>query len=400
MKELDWLVRKRSVGGRYAPAPPVVDWLVALGLMAIALLEIAAGAYPGPTAVAAAAQLAAILPVAFRHVAPLPAIAVSTAASLLLLLGPNAGSGGSVATAGVMLLLTYSVGRSTQGRRLLLGGACSLVEAVGSVIALQSGVGDLVVNVALVGAILALGIAIRIQTARAAASAVAADSARREQAETAQAAVLAERARIARELHDVVAHNMGLIVLQAGGARSVLASDPSRARKALEHVEEIAHQTLGEMRRALEILRLDDGTTWQQVPDIDRLPALVAEAQASGLQVDLLVVGRAIPLPAGLGLAVYRLVEEALTNVHKHAPAARAEVCLGYEPDSLRVEVRDDGGPPHVSGPSTPQATASGYGLIGMRERVNLYGGRMEAGSTPIGGFRVTAVLPFAVETA
>ena len=400
MTPLGWLTRERSVDGRAAPS--VIDWLVALGLLAIALIEIAAGVFPGPTSVAAAAQLAAILPVAFRRVAPLPAIAVSAAASLVPLVayGPGSGGDGSVASAGMMLLLIYSVGRHTRGRRLTSGVACSLVLTVGSVIGRQSGVTDLAVNLVLVGGMLGLGMAIRTQTERAGAFAVATDRARSEQAEAAWAAVQEERARIARELHDVVAHNVGLIVLQAGGARSVLASDPARARAAIRQVEETGRQTLAEMRHAVGILGLDDGWAWQPLPDLDRLPTLVADARASGLQVDLLVAGPAIGLPAGLGLAAYRFVEEALTNVHKHAPAARAEVHLDYEPDALRIEVRDDGGPAGTAGEPAGQAAVPGYGLIGMRERVNLYGGRMEAGPMPAGGFRVAAVLPFALDTA
>jgi signal transduction histidine kinase len=396
---LGWLARERRVRGRSAPS--VFDWLVATGLVALALLEIAAGAFPVPTPIATVAAVAAILPVAFRRVAPLAAIAASTLLSLLALAGSAwVGGDGSVASGGMMLILTYSVGRSTRGPAFLLGSVCALVMAVGSALARGSGPGEIAMNLAIVGGILVLGVAVRVQTTRAGAYAVAAEHARREQAEAAQAAVRGERGRIARELHDVVAHDVGLIVLQAGGARSVLASDGSRARAALEQVDAIARRTDEEIHRALGILNVDSGASQLQVPDIDGLPALVDEAHASGLEVDLQVVGRATRLPAGLGLAVYRLVEEALTNVRKHAPAAHAEVHLHYRPDSLRVDVRDDGGPPGSAGAPTPQAGAPGYGLVGMRERVALYGGRMEAGPTPLGGFLVTAELPLIPESA
>jgi signal transduction histidine kinase len=397
---LAWLFRDRSFAGRNAAS--VLDWLVALGLMLIALLEIAAGVFAGSAAAATAAQLIAILPVAFRRVAPLPAIIVSTALSLLPLAayGPGREGGGSIASAGMILLLTYAVGRRTHGARLGFGAVCSLLMTVGSVVARESDSGDLVVNIIVVGGTLALGMATRAQTERAIVLAMAADRARREQAAAARAAVQAERARIARELHDVVAHKMGLIVLQAGGARSVLARDPDRAREALGQVEEMGRQTLAEMRHVVDILDIDESAARRPLPCLERLPALIAEARGSGLNVDLRVEGPAIGLPAGLELAAYRLIEEALTNVHKHAPTACADVRLNYEPDGLRIEVRDDGGPTGPAGGPPQQTPAPGYGLIGMRERVNLYGGRMEAGPLPVGGFRVAALLPLSLEPA
>ena len=191
------------------------------------------------------------------------------------------------------------------------------------------------------GAALGLGVALRVQTERSIALAVAADRAQREQEATAQAAVQEERARIARELHDVVAHNVGLIVLQAGGARSVLATDPERARTALQQVEETGRQTLAEMRHLVGILRVDEGADRQPLPRLDRLPALVDEARAARPRRST-CGSRAQPveLPAGLELAAYRLIQEALTNVRKHAPTStRRRSCLGYEPDRLRIEV-------------------------------------------------------------
>jgi len=209
-----------------------------------------------------------------------------------------------------------------------------------------------------------------------------------------------ERARIARELHDVVADKVGLIVLQAGGARSVLGADPDRARTALEEVEETGRQTLAEMRHLVGILRVDDGSDRQPLPRLERLPALVDETRAAGLAVELEVEGPVVGLPAGLELAAYRLIQEALTNVRKHAPRSRAQVRLCYEPDGLRIEVRDDGGPFGVAGDTGLKAAGLGHGLIGMRERVQLYDGRMLAGPMSGGGFRVEAVLPLSLESS
>jgi signal transduction histidine kinase len=281
MTAVRWLVRERRVGGRRAPS--VVDWLVALGLMAIALLEIAAGAYPGPTAVAVVAQLAATLPVAFRRVAPLPAITASAAASLPYVVAFGTSTG--VANAGTILLLVYSVGRHTSGRGLMAGTALAMLLLVEQLVGahLPLGPGGLAYYLILLGGVLGVGITLRVQTERAIAQALAADRARHEQAETARAAVQAERGRIARELQAVVAQNVGLIVLEAGGARSVLDDDPVRATAAVRQVEETGRQTLAEMRRLVGILREDEFEGQQGLPDLDRLSA---------------PIGATLPLPA------------------------------------------------------------------------------------------------------
>jgi len=391
VKLLSWVTRERRVGERRAPS--VLDWLVTVALVVVALLEIASGAFPGPVAVAAAFQVAAILPVAYRRSAPLPAITFSVVISLPYILAYGAGN--SLAAAVTLMLLIYSVGRHLDGRRLLAGTAMGLLMIVevgigGRMMTLE----DWIYVLLIYGAALVFGIALRVQTDRSIALAVAADRAQREQEATAQAAVHEERARIARELHDVVAHNVGLIVLQAGGARSVLATDPERARTALRQVEETGRQTLTEMRHLVGILREDEDEERQPLPRLERLPALVDEARAGGLTVELEVEGLVVELPAGLELAAYRLIQEALTNARKHAPTSRVQVHLGYEPDRLRIEVSDDGGSSVAPAATTQDASGRGHGLIGMRERVQMYGGRMQTRATPGGGFRVEATLP------
>ena len=398
MNLLGWLTRGRTVDGRRAPS--VLDWLVALALVVIAFVEVAAGVFPGPAGVAAAVQLAGILPVAFRRVAPLRAIAIS--AVVLLLYVITYGAVNSAADLVTLLLLVYSVGRHSQGRGLLVGAALAtllIVEELAGAGLLFS-LGDWAYLLILFGGTLGLGVVLRVETERSIALAVAADRARRMQAATAQAAVHEERARIARELHDVVAHNVGLIVLQAGGARSVLATDPERARTALRQVEETGRQTLTEMRHLVGILRADEDEERQPLPRLERLPTLVEEARAGGLTVELAVDGSPVELPAGLELAAYRLIQEALTNVRKHAPTSHVQVRLGYEPDRLRIEVSDDGGPPGAAAAPARDASDPGHGLIGMRERVQVYGGRMQTRSLPGGGFRVEAVLPLSGEAA
>ncbi len=391
---LRWMTRERTIAGRRAPS--ILDWLVALALVVIGFVEIASGAFPGPVAVAAAFQVASTLPVAYRRLTPLAAITISVVVSLPYVLAYGAGN--SLAGAVTLLLLVYSVGRHLDGRGLLAGTAMGLLMIVelgigGRLVTLEDWVYVLVTY----GAALVFGVALRIQTDRSIALALAADRAQREQEGTAQAAVHEERARIARELHDVVAHNVGLIVLQAGGARSVLGADPDRARIALQQVEETGRQTLAEMRHLVGILRVDENGDRQPLPRLERLPVLVDEARAAGLAVELEVEGPPVDLPAGLELAAYRLIQEALTNVRKHAPTARVLVRLGYEPERLWIEVSDDGGPSDAVRDSAQNASGLGHGLIGMRERVQMYDGRMEAGPMPGGGFRVEAILPLSV---
>ena len=397
MKRLRWITRDRTMAGRRAPS--IVDWAITSVILAVALAEIAGGAFPGPTLVALAAQLASILPVAYRRFAPVRAIAIGALVALPYTLAYGAAN--SLAGAMTLMVLIYAVGRYTDLRGLVAG------TAMGLLVIVELGIGgrlvvpeDWVYVLIIYGVALGLGVALRLQIERASELAVAADRAQREQEATAQAAVLEERARIARELHDVVAHNVGLIVLQAGGARSVLATNPDRAREALQQVEEMGRQTLAEMRHLVGILRVDEGANRQPLPSLERLPALVDEARGAGLAVQLDVEGRPVQLPAGLELAAYRLVQEALTNVRKHAPGSRAKVLLRYEPDRLRIEITNEAEAPDTARGPIVTSTGSGHGLIGMRERVQLYDGRMQAGPVTGGGFRVEAVLPLSLTPA
>ncbi|MEU2563380.1 sensor histidine kinase [Streptomyces longispororuber] len=206
-------------------------------------------------------------------------------------------------------------------------------------------------------------------------------------------AVAAERRRIARELHDVVAHHITAMQLMAGGARKVLHHDAALAQDALESLEDSGRLALSEMRQLLDVLRTDDdaeGGPAAPQPDVDDLPRVVAESRQAGVETELLVEGERQELAPTLGLTVFRIVQEALTNVRKHAGRAHATVRLGYGPERLTVEVQDDGS---GSG-DTPRKGRAGHGLVGMRERVALHGGTLETGPRPGGGFRVLATLP------
>ncbi len=212
----------------------------------------------------------------------------------------------------------------------------------------------------------------------------------REREDRALLAVADERARIARELHDVVAHHVTVMVVQAGAARRSMDSSPADAREALAAVESVGRTTLEEMRRILGVLRAGpDDETLQPQPGVDRLPALIAQTRDAGLPVDLAVEGTPRALPPGIDLTAYRIVQEALTNTLKHAGRASATVRLRYEPDRFAIEVADDG-----RGAAALPGDAGGHGLVGMRERVGLFGGRLEAGPRASGGYAVRAVLP------
>lgn len=208
-------------------------------------------------------------------------------------------------------------------------------------------------------------------------------------AEQAMRAVLQERALIARELHDIVAHAVSSMIVQAGAAETA-ADDPDYVRHTMASVRRTGNEALAEMRRLVSMLRVDDEAPLAPQPRIEALPALVEQTSIDGPPTTLTVTGSARLLPAGLDLAVYRIVQEALTNVRRHSRATLCQVWLDYGPDRLTVAVLDNGRGA-VGGIAT-----SGHGLVGMRERVGLYGGDLIAESAPRGGFQIKATLPVA----
>jgi signal transduction histidine kinase len=214
----------------------------------------------------------------------------------------------------------------------------------------------------------------------------------------AKVAVAAERARIARELHDVVAHNVSVMVVQAAGAAYVLDTAPAQARQALETISGTGRQALAEMRRLLGVLRTGEpgeGSGYVPQPDVGQLDELVEQVRGAGLTVDFEVLGRPCPLPSGVALTAYRIVQEALTNTRKHGGAdAGATVRITYGNAELDLLVEDDGRGARPGMYKEGGADGLGHGLIGMRERVGMVGGRLDAGPRPGGGFRISAVLP------
>ena len=205
-----------------------------------------------------------------------------------------------------------------------------------------------------------------------------------------------ERLLIARELHDVVAHGVSVMVVHAGAARRVIDERPEQARDALQTIETTGREALVELRRLVGILRAD-GAAPPLDPQrgLDSLGALIASVGSAGVPVELAVEGEPRPLPAGVDLAAYRIVQEALTNTIKHAGHARARVRVAYEGAALDLEIVDDGRSREPDGGRRAIVPpGQGHGLIGMRERVHLYGGDFEAGPRQGGGFRVRARLP------
>ncbi|MFI6288689.1 sensor histidine kinase [Streptomyces sp. NPDC051018] len=220
----------------------------------------------------------------------------------------------------------------------------------------------------------------------------------REREAQSKVAVAAERARIARELHDVVAHNVSVMVVQADGAAYVLDAAPDQAKQALETISTTGRQALAEMRRLLGVLRTGDtpeSGEYVPQPDVQQIEDLVEQVRKAGLTVDFKIEGTPRPLPSGVELTAYRIVQEALTNTRKHGgPDAGASVRLVYFDDGLGLLVEDDGRGSAHELYEDGGVDGQGHGLIGMRERVGMVGGTLDAGPRPGGGFRISALLP------
>jgi signal transduction histidine kinase len=279
---------------------------------------------------------------------------------------------------------TYSVARHADHRRGLAGAAvvAGLLLWFDLQVAVLSAPSEIVFHWTVITLAWLLGRATHDHAARA-----------RTADRRAAAAVADERARIARELHDVVAHSVSLMVVQAGAATQVAEADPRQARAALETIRRTGVEALSDLRRLLDLVRGEDtppgGTGLAPQPGTAMLDELVALTRTPDLDVRLDVAGSPRPIAPGVDLTVYRIVQESLTNVRRHSGASRADVRLRYLPDAVQVEVVDDG-----TGPGT--ADRAGHGLVGMRERVAVYDGALDVGAGPSGGFRVSAVLPTA----
>jgi signal transduction histidine kinase len=303
-------------------------------------------------------------------------------------------------TADLALIVAFYAVAAHEPRRWGVVAAAATLELGVLLAALKytgdSTVGSFVAVSAFVVAAGALGVYVRTRRKHIAALHERADQLERERDQQARLATAAERARIAREMHDVVAHNLSVMTALAEGARLTAAQDPGKAQRAMGAVSSTGREALEEMRRLLGVLR-EDGegdTPLAPQPGIDALDGLLEQVRGAGLVTRLTRTGTPAPVSPGAQLAVYRLVQEALTNTLKHARgASAAEVRLHYGDDALALEVTDDGA-------SAAAPAGGGHGLAGMRERAAAYGGAVEAGPRRQGGWRVRARIPLVVEKA
>jgi signal transduction histidine kinase len=373
---------------RVAPARRLVELAVVAALVGIGLTEVTRTPdRTGPLAVHAAALVALGVTVAWRRALPL---LTTLAGAATVVVQYAVGWAGSAAELVLYLFLVLHAGTHPSARAravglgaLGVGFSCVLLRDP-STVTFAAALPSLV----LFGGAVAVGVALQHRAAAAAAEVAAARSAREEQEHRAAQELALERTRVARELHDVVTHSLSVVVVQAGALR--LDAAPADAER-LAAIEDTARCALTEMRRLLGVLRGESGTDLSPQPGLDQLSGLVAPLRATGLDVRVDGTGSARPLPPGLDLTAYRVVQEAATNVLNHAAASAVTVVLDWQPDRLVVTVRDDGAPP-----DRPGGGAGGRGLLGLAERVALYGGSLAHGPLAGRGYEVRAELPFA----
>ncbi|MBB5132963.1 signal transduction histidine kinase [Thermocatellispora tengchongensis] len=428
--------------------PHVVDGVLAAVLFVISLCETLvlpvpreqSPAVPVPPFTPASAALAAAICAALAVRRSRPRAALAVIVCLTAVYARFLGGTGALDLAWVISLGTVA---ARHHRRVALAAGAATAGVLIASGPSPIGDGGLSVEASgqltLAAAAVAVGSALRNRRAYVAAIEERARRAEETREEEARRAVMEERLRIARELHDVLAHQIALINVQAQVAEHVLDTAPDQAREALGHVRRAGREALGELRTTVGLLRRPGGEDeppgellCQPAPGLDRLPDLAQSFAAAGLEVDWSVETAEHPLPAPIALTAFRVVQEALTNVSKHASGARARVRIAYEPDTLTVEITDDGGSPRPQNrpqPRTQQqnqpqphpqdrdrshpqdrdrdqpqdqdqdrAQGPGHGLIGMRERTLSVGGVFAAGPEPGGGFRVRAVIPLPAE--
>jgi signal transduction histidine kinase len=378
--------------------PRILDGLIALGFAVLIELQFIFGDQPGQEADAVnlIGGLALTAPLAWRRRAPVAMICAFVVTGVAnealgggLFSFPASGGHGEIPPFATLLtgaVAFHALGDHAEDRQARVGLALGLAGLWAIVIVSgQVDFGSLFFSTALAVTPWLVGRVTRARNLRLAA-------AEREQEQRMRLALSDERARIAREFHDVVAHSVGVMVVQAQGARRVLDRDPGRAREALESIEQTGRTALADMRRSLGVLRSDDAVpALEPQPGLDDLDRLLDQAREGGLTVDVAVEGEARSLPQGVDLSAYRIVQEALTNTIKHAGPVRSQVTVRYGERELEVEVSDDG-----PGLSANGGSESGHGLVGMRERIASHGGELRTGPGPDGGFIVRASLPLA----
>ena len=377
-------------------------WLVPLAILVLGAVDLAQNGstlsegsnvtFPGPVAAHAGFLLLVTVPLCWRFRAPATvAIVVTVAAALWVLVMFSAKAQPPVEPWLAMLVAMFALASRVDGRRLWvaasIAGGLFLAGEIRGELAGQ-GTGNVLPAVVFYVLIFALGRMVHAHRRRASGQQDRADRLEREQDALAARAVAAERSRIARELHDVIAHSLSVIVVQAAAERRVLGPGRDSTAETLGSIEQAGRQAMTELRRLLGLLRKSDGElSLAPQPGLGELGDLVAEVREAGVEVDVRTDGDLAVLPRGLDLTAYRIVQECLTNVLKHAGARRVEISLRCQGRCLDIEVADDG-------TSAGAPSPGGFGLVGMRERVSVYGGTVQAGYRDGGGFQVHASLP------
>jgi signal transduction histidine kinase len=370
--------------------PSLVDGVLAAGLGVLAQVMVWSGRVAGPRVAVAALFLLVGFPLIVRRRAPLvPVVLLMTAIAAQSVATSDAAEGAPLllpALASAYAVAAYGTRRVALAGLLVAMAGCGVQVAFDPLARTSEQLWAAAVFVLLVAAAWLVGLAVQ---GRREASALQAQT---EQAEEAQrAAIAAERVRIARELHDMIAHNVSVVVVQSVAAQGVLEDQPARAREPLAHIERSGRQALTELRRLLDVTRDQDEPPElrEPQPGLAQLAALVDSVSSTGLLVTLQVDGEPPPDSAAVGLSVYRIVQESLTNVLKHTGDARVSVRVSCGAEAVDVVVEDDGPGRSANGTAPP-----GYGLAGMRERAALFGGTFTAGNRVAGGFEVRAHLP------
>jgi signal transduction histidine kinase len=364
--------------------PAVVDAALAGVLVIAGLLEGAIVSTNRPFWLHELLTIAVMGAVAWRRRFPLSVVAFVVVGMMVL------DSDGQLSVFAALVIVTFTAGAELDPPRSWIGLALSVLPFWIGFGLIGGSVSDFVAVTVLYGGSWAVGQALRERSHRSAEMATRAERAERDREAEAARAVAEERARIARELHDVVSHSISVITVQAQAVRRRLGPEHVREADDLRAVEATARQAMAEMRRLFGVLRADgEQPALAPQPGLDQLDRLIEETRAAGVDVTAVVEGDRAPLSPGLDLAAYRIVQEALTNVRKHAPGGRVTVRLRFGDRDLDVVVEDTG----ASGDGT--GDGGGLGLVGMRERAALYGGSIQAGPLPRGGFAVRARMPF-----
>ena len=370
-------------------------WTDSLLALCLTVISVASAIVSRPHAGHAVQVLAVVLipfttaPIALRRYRPIAVLTITVSAAVVILVLTNQAQ----FPVGVLVALYTVASRCERPVSIRAAKWVALPIAVAVIVNSRPHFGKVIPELAVFAIAWVIGDNIRTRRAYLAELQARAARLEREREERSERAVIEERTRIARELHDVIAHNVSVMVVQASAGEELFDANPERARESLASVAATGRAALAELRRLLGVSRAEEGErpapSYTPQPGIEYLDELVRQVRETGLAVGLSVLGEPRQLPEGVGLCAYRIVQEALTNTLKHATASEAHVSVRYAPDALELQVLDDGRALATNG-----GAGAGHGLIGMRERVTLFGGELSAGSRPDHGYEVQARIP------